>query len=73
VPRGFENGDGLFWEIQLQSLNGSSPILANSFFFTGFNNKFTPFNEVSLKTIRNHEEDLLNKPLSLTAHPFKHK
>jgi len=36
VPRGFENGDGLFWEIQLQSLNGSSPIFANSVFFTGF-------------------------------------
>jgi len=71
VRRGFENGDGLFWEIQLQSLTGSSLIFANSVFSTGFNSKFTTFNEVSLMTIRAHGEDLLNKPLSLTAHPLQ--
>merc|ERR1712241_1011725 len=38
---------------------------------TGFNSKFTTFNEVSLMTIRAHGEDLLNKPLSLTAHPLQ--
>jgi len=71
VRRGFENGDGLFWEIQLQSLTGSSLIFANSVFSAGFNSKFTTFNEVSLMTIRAHGEDLLNKPLSLTAHPLQ--
>ena len=72
MRRGFENGDGLFWEIQLQSLTGSPLSLLTLSSPPDSSASFTTFNEVSLMDDTNGE-DLLNNPLSLTAHPFKHK